>query len=235
VPEIVISSESKPNKHKEMAPNDKAVAAWHKYEELVSDKLQEIYAIQRRMYTVRFDQSLSDEDKERDLMNLARELKRLEEQLKKLRAKHTKAFQEALQLDGVHLPKLITHSKLSSNGQLAYSPPPIIPDDEEEQMKFMRTKSTETLEGQSSKAKWESLFKMFKEWKHQTTVAKAQYVVQKHRGEVLDSEIQKVRAAIHTLRQQKKLSEEDQNLLKVLQQQLKLLLKEKQAQARPIV
>ena len=43
-------------------------------------------------------------------------------------------------------------------------------------MKFMRTKSTETLEGQDSQAKWQSLFKMFKEWKHQTTVANAQYV-----------------------------------------------------------
>lgn len=52
----------------------------------------------------------------------------------------------------------------------------LVPEDEEDQMKFMRTKSTETLQGQSSQDKWKSLFKMFKEWKHQTTVANAQYV-----------------------------------------------------------
>jgi hypothetical protein len=38
-----------------------------KYEKLVDEKLQEIYAIQRRMLTVRFDKSVSNADKERDL------------------------------------------------------------------------------------------------------------------------------------------------------------------------
>jgi hypothetical protein len=46
-----------------------------------------------------------------DYQNLAGELKRLEEQLKKLRVKQTKAFQVALRLDEVQLPKLITNSK----------------------------------------------------------------------------------------------------------------------------
>jgi hypothetical protein len=50
---------------------------------------------------------------------LARELKRLEEQLKKLRAKQTKALQEALQLDEINLPKLITHSKCKGSHALS--------------------------------------------------------------------------------------------------------------------
>jgi hypothetical protein len=61
------------------------------------------------------------------------------------------------------------------------------------------------------------------------------FSLEKHRDEVLDSEIQKIRAAIVTLRQQKKLSEKDQILLNTLQQQLKLLLKEKEEHSRLIV
>jgi hypothetical protein len=61
------------------------------------------------------------------------------------------------------------------------------------------------------------------------------FSLEKHRGDALDSEIQKVRAAIITLRQQKRLSEKDQMLLNTLQQQLKLLLKEKEEQSRPIL
>ena len=42
---------------------------------------------------------------------------------------------------------------------------------------LMRTTSTQTLEGQSSTDKWASLFRMFKEFKHQKQVAEAQHIV----------------------------------------------------------
>src|SRR5688500_4318259 len=43
--------------------------------------------------------------------------------------------------------------------------------DDTPDVRLMRTKSTSNVEQQSPQQKWGSLFKMFKEWKHQTTVA----------------------------------------------------------------
>ena len=40
-------------------------------------------------------------------------------------------------------------------------------------LKMMRTKSTATLEDQTPSQRWQSLFRMFKEWRHHTTVAEA--------------------------------------------------------------
>lgn len=42
-----------------------------------------------------------------------------------------------------------------------------------ENLKLMRTRSTQSMEDKDPKERWQSLFKMFKEWKHQTTVAEA--------------------------------------------------------------
>eukprot|EP00029_Vermamoeba_vermiformis_P000144 TRINITY_DN10161_c0_g1_i1.p1 TRINITY_DN10161_c0_g1~~TRINITY_DN10161_c0_g1_i1.p1 ORF type:complete len:231 (-),score=82.72 TRINITY_DN10161_c0_g1_i1:68-730(-) len=214
------------------SPTGASVEYHNKYELAVAEKQKEIYAIQNRMYQLRFDTSMDKQDLVRDLKNLAQELKRLEQQLDKVKRKQTKAFQEALKLDEIRLTNLITGSSLTQSGMLQYTPPPEVPEDEEDQMKFMRTKSTETLQGQSSQDKWKSLFKMFKEWKHQTTVANAQYVIKNHQGEALDEEIRKVRSAVITLKNQKKLSETDQNLLKMLQRQLKSLMQQKQEQYR---
>ena len=56
--------------------------------------------------------------------------------------------------------------------------------------------------------------------------------IKNHQGEALDEEIRKVRSAVITLKNQKKLSETDQNLLKMLQRQLKSLMQQKQDQYR---
>lgn len=56
--------------------------------------------------------------------------------------------------------------------------------------------------------------------------------IKNHQGEALDEEIRKVRSAVITLKNQKKLSETDQNLLKMLQRQLKSLMQQKQEQYR---
>lgn len=56
--------------------------------------------------------------------------------------------------------------------------------------------------------------------------------IKNNQGEALDEEIRKVRSAVITLKNQKKLSETDQNLLKMLQRQLKSLAQQKQDQYR---
>ena len=45
-------------------------------------------------------------------------------------------------------------------------------------LKMMRTKSTATLEDQTPSQRWQSLFRMFKEWRHHTTVAEARQMYQ---------------------------------------------------------
>lgn len=48
--------------------------------------------------------------------------------------------------------------------------------DELESQKFMRTKSTQTLKDKPPKAKWDGVMAMFKEWKHNNSVAEGQQV-----------------------------------------------------------
>jgi hypothetical protein len=43
----------------------------------------------------------------------------------------------------------------------------------------MRTKSTAELAGQPAKSKWVGLFKMFREWRSQTSIAKGQHILGK--------------------------------------------------------
>jgi len=98
---------------------------------------------------------------------------------------------------------------------------------------FMRTASTKTLEGQSPVGMWHSLFKMFKEWKHQSTVAEGQYIATRDPELTeLDAEISKLRAAIAQLKQQKQLTTIHQHMLEDFQDQLKMRLAQKERLAR---
>lgn len=84
---------------------------------------------------------------------------------------------------------------------------------------------------------------MFKEWRFQKQVAEAQRMVMEGgmpppnvdpAGVVLlNEEINKLRAAIYTLRQRKELSEADNNLMQLLQAKLKTLNELLQKQTSP--
>lgn len=96
-----------------------------------------------------------------------------------------------------------------------------------ENEKLMRTKSTQSMQNLSAQQKWQSLFKMFKEWNHQTTVAQASQLVG-GRGLANDSvqeEIIKLRSALYSMRQRKNMSASDKVLMEQLTVKLKGLTK----------
>lgn len=89
-----------------------------------------------------------------------------------------------------------------------------------EDLKLMRTKSTETMKEKNPVEKWQGLFKMFSEWKHQDRVAAGIAA-----SRVLDpnqKEINELRLAILTLQRRKNLGVADRETLAELQHKLKL-------------
>lgn len=94
-----------------------------------------------------------------------------------------------------------------------------------QELKLMKTESTGALEGKPAKNKWQSLFKMFQEWRRETSIAQGQYVLHNSATDFLDEEIVKVRAAVLSLQQKKALPESEQMLLADLQQRLQQLLR----------
>lgn len=100
------------------------------------------------------------------------------------------------------------------------------PDDESSQhIKLMKTEATGGLEGKHPQQKWHTLFKMFQEWKRETSIAQGQYALRGEASGAIEEEITKVRAAIHSLQQKKSLPSSEQQLLNDLQQRLQQLIK----------
>eukprot|EP01121_Diplochlamys_sp_Union-15-3_P011933 TRINITY_DN3506_c0_g1_i1.p1 TRINITY_DN3506_c0_g1~~TRINITY_DN3506_c0_g1_i1.p1 ORF type:complete len:101 (-),score=18.34 TRINITY_DN3506_c0_g1_i1:55-357(-) len=95
----------------------------------------------------------------------------------------------------------------------------------------MRTPSTEDLKSLQPQTRWQSLFKMFREWKRQTNIAKAQYMAVNspaiNNPKRTDKQIAQLRTAIMGLREKKRLSPSDQELLVTLQNRLKKKIAEK--------
>jgi len=94
-------------------------------------------------------------------------------------------------------------------------------DFEPENLKLMRTTSTSSMEGKDATQKWHGLFRMFKEWKHQNTVAQAAVLMKGTERAQVNDEIIKLRTAIYSLRQRKNLSATDQQLLQGMSEKLK--------------
>ena len=97
---------------------------------------------------------------------------------------------------------------------------------------FMKTSSTAAFEKQPPNEKWQSLYKMFKEWRFQKELAEAQRMASKGVSGpptseaavvLLNEEKTKLRQAIYSLNQRKQLSSADQTLLEVLQHKLRAL------------
>jgi len=194
-----------------------------KCEKLLTSKTAEINAVKERLYELRYDYSRSQETIVRDVKNLCQELNRLEDEVDKLRKDALQSFEASLNLPALGLELLLTTAKKKSVNFKETSNKVItleesdVPDHETmefppENLKLMRTGSTQSMEQKDAKERWQSLYKMFKEWKHQTSVAEAAQIV-KHKDKAQESEIIKLRAAIYSLRQRKQLSHTDQKLL----------------------
>jgi len=205
----------------------------------VRAKEEEIEGITERLYTVRFDASLSGEDCLLQTKNLLAELNRLNEELAQIREKGLQKFVQSLELDEIGISKRMKTSSFRT-------PSKVIFEGEETPQKnfslsqyastgtygFMRTKSTGTFEKQPPKEKWQSLYKMYKEWRYQKELAEAQRMASQGlapspnsaaAASLLNEEKAKVRQAIYTMQQRKNLSAGDERLLEVLRQKLKAL------------
>lgn len=94
----------------------------------------------------------------------------------------------------------------------------------------MKTQSTTTLEIQPPKEKWQSLYKMYKEWKYQKDLADAHRMAAGGLSHApnsaeayLNEEKTKIRKTIYAMTQRKNLSIVDKRLMQLLQQKLKAL------------
>lgn len=126
--------------------------------------------------------------------------------------------------------EMIKSNDLESNNQnhlptITNDEDDLLTDEEMANLKLMRTESTSTLEGQTPKSKWQSLFKMFQEWRRETSIAQGEHILDSKLNTNLDAEVTKIRAAILSIQQKKIIPENDKKLLIQLQQRLQTLVK----------
>jgi len=197
-----------------------------KMEKAILRKEKDIMAMKDRLFQLRYDASQSSEDLARNVKNHIRELKRLESGLDFLREQAWGEFEEALDLRPLGLEGSFTRKK-HTVPQVKITEPP---DEELEKvyngymsLKMMRTKSTATLEDQTPSQRWQSLFRMFKEWRHHTTLAEARQILSKQDRALKEEQMAKCRAAILSLQNQKTLSKSDEVLLQQLRYRLRKL------------
>jgi hypothetical protein len=113
--------------------------------------------------------------------NLSQEIQRIDEDINKLRKKELEEYENSLNLPalGLEVPFLSkkhvnfksvgleeskSNTDVSEHETMEFEP---------ENLKLMRTHSTQSMDDKSASERWKSLFKMFKEWKHQTSIAEA--------------------------------------------------------------
>ena len=216
-------------------------------------KEDEIESIMERIYLIRHQSDLTDQVV-LDVKNLLAELNRLQEELAALRENGLQKFCATLDLDEIGIskrpqtssfrnPTKVDLQPASSKSQLRSFQSNLDVQVPSGAYGFMRTGSISTFSNQPPNQRWRSLFNMFKEWRFQKQVAEAQRMVLEGgmpppavdpAGVVLlNEEINKLRAAIYTLRQRKELSEADANLLQLLQAKLKTLNELLQKQTNP--
>jgi len=154
-----------------------------KYEYAIIRYTRELFAIEERLYHVRYDKSRSPEEVKRDLLNLCREYARLSAVLELLHIKSETAFETSINLHALGIPSSLQDDEyrpLADNVALAASISNIRVETDIDlladldTLKFMRTKSTQRLKDQSPGQKWSSMMKMFREWKTQKAAASAQ-------------------------------------------------------------
>lgn len=217
--------------------------ARRQYEVDLEQKLSELHSVRERLHQLRFDYSRPEADIEIDVKNLAREYNRLQRDISKTMKKEIKNFEDSLALNELNLPPLLSNKKsqvefipaavkLDSSPNLSMASKDQVDEHETmedvpEDVTLMRTKSTQNMEDKTPQEKWQGLFRMFKEWKHQKNVAEASQIMRRNNPEkaIVEDEIIKLRIAIYSMRQRKTLSKSDQNLLQSMTQNLNKLTK----------
>lgn len=210
------------------------------YEANLKNQMSKIGAVKDRLVSIRFDYSADEDDIRRDVRNLTVELRRLVVELDTLNAREARAFEQSLKLGNLGLdPRLLTAPSLDAalaNENVEKEAPVKVDanaiDDDvmdfpEENLKLMRTRSTETMKDKNPTEKWQGLFSMWKEWNHQDKINKAAAAA---RGTTTPSQQQMndIRAAIISLQKRKQLSTADKTMLADLQEQLRALSKASQ-------
>eukprot|EP01121_Diplochlamys_sp_Union-15-3_P011934 TRINITY_DN3506_c0_g2_i1.p1 TRINITY_DN3506_c0_g2~~TRINITY_DN3506_c0_g2_i1.p1 ORF type:complete len:240 (-),score=57.91 TRINITY_DN3506_c0_g2_i1:96-815(-) len=209
--------------------------------------LDEIASIKERLYAVRFDSGSDEAARKRDMKNLLQELLRLEEKYHNYKLKSDAKFEDSLRLNELELQGFVgekaaqsirqnvdSNSGESKSNSINLRDSRVSLDSEDAESKnpkLMRTPSTEDLKSLQPQTRWQSLFKMFREWKRQTNIAKAQYMAVSSpvvsNPKKTDKQIAQLRTAIMALREKKRLSPSDQELLVTLQNRLKKKIAEK--------
>jgi len=197
-------------------------------------KEKDIIAMKERLFLLRYDSSLSQEDLLRSIKNHISELKRLEAGLHFLRLQAWEEFENSLDLPAVGMTDSAISNFAHKYDASVTKPGKVLiqdPRDEEIEnvysgfmsLKMMRTKSTATLEDQTPSQKWLSLMKMFQEWRHNTTLAEARQILNKQDRQMKTEQIAKCRAAIMSILNQKTRSKSDEVLLQQLRYRLRKL------------
>jgi len=186
----------------------------------------QLAALQERMYSIRFDDTVELEQKHLELRNFANQILFCERQIALAYREAIEVFEDQLQLHEIGLDGVLDpiHAAEVSDAEINRTG------------SFMRTPSTQTVQGQDPRKKWQAAFKMYKEKKDQTAVAQGQYVATRDSSLTdLDEEITKLRNAVMALRGRKSLNPRDERTLELMQEQLKVRVQQKERAARQIL
>jgi hypothetical protein len=187
---------------------------------------QQLAALQERMYSIRFDDSVEVEAKHLELRNFANQILFCERQIALAYREAIEVFEDQLNLHEIALDGVLDpiHASEVSDAELTRTG------------NFMRTPSTQTVQGKEPRKKWQAAFKMIKEKKDQTAVAEGQYVTSRDSSMAdLDGEITKLRNAVMALRGRKNLNQRDERTLELMQEQLKVRVQQKERYARQLL
>jgi len=211
-----------------------------KNETKIRSLLTKLYDTQEKMYELRFDTYKDPKDKDTEMKILATKVMKIEIRIARTVNASLDAFENELNLGDIKCEHLFADGlrakkvkpKDRSTFRRTHAPKKTAAE-ELHQGGFMRTASTKVIEDKSPAGLWQSLSKMWSEWKFQTTVADAQYVASRDPDlSELETEIAKLRAAIREMNQRKQLNKRDQRVFQDLQDQLKLRLQQKDRYVR---
>jgi len=195
-------------------------------EKNLSRLTQQLAALQERMYSIRFDDSVEPNSKIFELRNFANQVLFCERQIALAYRESIEVFEDQLALHEINLDGVLDpiHASEVSDTELHRTG------------SFMRTPSTQSVQSQEPRKKWQSAFKMIKEKKDQTAVAQGQYVTSRDSSmKDLDEEISKLRNAVIALRGRKNLNPRDERTLELMQEQLKVRVQQKERYARQLL
>jgi len=187
---------------------------------------QQLAALQERMYSIRYDDSADMETKHLELRNFANQILFCERQIALSYREAIEVYEDQLNLHEIGLDGVLDpiHAAEVSGAELTRTG------------NFMRTPSTQTVQGKAPRKKWQAAFKMIKEKKDQTAVAEGQYVATRDSSmHDLDEEIHKLRNAVMALRGRKNLNPRDERTLELMQEQLKVRVQQKERYARQLL